>query len=86
LPLHHIIPKHEWIDRFGHMNGVNAKDNTVRLTLSQHAEVHLLLYEINQNENDLLAHKACVGMILRKRPIRIVKKRKKRNQYRKYKI
>lgn len=87
MPLHHIIPKHEWLDRFGDLNGVNAKDNTVRLTLSQHAEVHLLLYELNHNENDLLAHQACVGMILKKRP-RVVKtrkaprrKRKARNQY-----
>lgn len=92
LPLHHIIPKHEWLERFGNMNGVNAKDNTVRLTLSQHAEVHLLLYELNHNESDLLAHQACVGMILKKHP-KVVKrrkqprrKRKARNQYKKYRL
>ena len=92
LPVHHIIPKHEWLDRFGRMDGVNARDNTVRLTLSQHAEVHLLLYELNHNENDLLAHQACVGMILKKKP-RIVRKRKPRqrkrkarSQYRKYSL
>lgn len=92
LPLHHVIPKHEWLERFGSLKGVNTKDNTVRLTLSQHAEVHLLLYELNHNDNDLLAHQACVGMILKHRP-RVVKKRrapkrkrKARNQYRKYSL
>jgi len=75
LPLHHVIPKHEWLERFGNLNGVNAKDNVVRLTLSQHAEVHLLLYELNHNDHDLLAHQACVGMILKKHP-KVVRKRK----------
>jgi hypothetical protein len=94
LPVHHIIPKHEWFERFGNMNGVNAIDNVVKLTLHQHAEVHLLLYELNHNENDLLAHQACVGMLLKKKPVRRYgkkhkaqrKKRNTRNQYRKWSL
>lgn len=89
MPLHHIIPKHEWLERFGTLKGVNAHDNIVFLTLSQHAEVHLLLYELNHNENDLLAHNACVGTLLKKFRLKnitkpLLKKRKVRNQYRRY--
>jgi len=64
LPKHHIIPKYEWFERFGNMKGVNAQDNTCNLTLSQHAEAHMLLYELNHNDRDLEAHQACVGTIL----------------------
>ena len=93
LPIHHIIPKHEWLERFGSLKGVNATDNTVNLTLSQHAEVHLILYELNGNENDLLAYNACVGILLKRKPLKILKKkqyspkkRKARNTYKKYRI
>jgi len=91
MPVHHIIPKHEFLERFGTLNGVNAPDNTVNLTLSQHAEAHLLLYELNHNENDLIAHQACVGTLLKKAQLKQIKrplkrKRKARNQYRRYSI
>jgi len=66
LPKHHIIPKYEWFERFGNMKGVNAQDNTCNLTLSQHAEAHMLLYELNHNDRDLEAHQACVGTILKR--------------------
>lgn len=96
LPKHHIIPKHEWLERFGTMNGVNAKDNLCNLTLSQHAEVHLLLYELNHNDNDLEAHEACVGTILKKQQLNeirnlhnnvpVKKKKKFHRSYRKWHI
>lgn len=91
MPIHHIIPKHEYRERFGTLNGVNAPDNTVLLTLSQHAEVHKILYELNRNENDWLAHQAIVGIILKKSHLREVKrplkrKRKKKSQYRRYSL
>lgn len=91
MPLHHIIPKHEFLERFGNLIGVNHPDNIVNLTLPQHAEVHLLLYELNQNENDLIAHQAVVGMIQKKSCVKKVrkplkKKRKTKNQYRKYSL
>lgn len=81
------------MERFGSLKGVNAPDNTVNLTLSQHAEVHLLLYELNGNDNDLLAYHACAGILLKRKPLKIVKKqyvakkkRKVRNKYKKYRI
>jgi hypothetical protein len=94
LPIHHIIPKHEWLKRFGSLNGVNATDNTVNLTLAQHAQVHLFLYEINNDVNDLLAHQACMGILKKRKPLKILKKkqyaakkkRKTRTKYKKYRI
>jgi len=66
VPRHHIIPRYEWKARFGHLKGVNALDNVVWLTVAQHAEVHLFLYELNHNDLDFQAYQACVG-ILQKR-------------------
>jgi hypothetical protein len=97
LPKHHIIPKHEWLERFGTMNGVNSNDNLCNLTLQQHAEVHLLLYELNHNQNDLEAHEACVGTLLKRQELKekrdlhitepVKKKRKKfHRSYRKWHI
>lgn len=93
MPIHHIIPKHEWLERFGSLNGVNAKDNTVNLTLAQHAQVHLFLYELNHSEHDLLAYDACMGILAKRTPLKILKKkrytakkRKARNRYKKYRI
>jgi len=67
LPRHHCIPKHEWLERFGNLKGVNAKDNICNLTVAQHSEVHLLLYELNHNEYDLIAHQACAGILLKRK-------------------
>jgi len=66
LARHHIIPRYEWKERFGNLKGVNAPDNTVILTMAQHAEVHLLLYELNANDLDLQAYHACMGIILKR--------------------
>jgi len=78
------------------MSGVNAKDNVVRLTIAQHAEAHLMLYELFNNENDLLAHRACIGMLSKRKPTHIFRPKKKhklhkklhnkRNKYRNYSI
>jgi len=66
LARHHIIPRYEWKERFGNLKGVNAPDNTVILTMAQHAEVHLLLYELNANDLDLQAYHACIGILLKR--------------------
>lgn len=60
---HHIIPRYEWKKRFGRLVGFNAEDNVVDLTTEQHAQVHLLLYEINGNEYDMIAFRAITGSI-----------------------
>lgn len=54
---HHIIPKHEWKERFGTLDGVHANDNIVYLTIEQHSEVHKLLYEQYGRWEDFLASK-----------------------------
>ena len=56
MPLHHIIPRHEWKTRFGNLKGLNAKDNTIELTMEQHAHVHAHYYaEITHHEYDRIA-------------------------------
>ncbi len=52
---HHIIPKHEWKERFGDLKGVNDTDNICYLTTEQHAHVHLILFEMYNRENDRIA-------------------------------
>lgn len=42
---HHIIPKHEWMLRFGSLIGIDETDNIVHLTVEQHAEVHKNYWE-----------------------------------------
>lgn len=61
--VHHIIPKHEWIDRFGSLIGVNCQDNLVSLTPEQHAEAHKLLWELNGRWEDKIAYQVLYGQI-----------------------
>lgn len=63
MAIHHIIPRHEWRKRFGNLVGFRAKDNVVDLTTEQHAQAHLLLYELNGNEFDMIAYRAIIGSI-----------------------
>lgn len=60
---HHIIPRHEWKQRFGNLVGFNALDNTVWLTIEQHTQAHQFLYELFGNEYDRIAFQALAGMI-----------------------
>ena len=60
---HHIIPKHEYLKRFGNLIGVDAYDNLINLTVEQHSEVHRLLYELNGYEGDRIASVAIKGDI-----------------------
>lgn len=60
---HHIIPKHEWKERFGNLDGVNDPKNLVTLTLEQHAQVHLLLYEQFRRWEDFLAYQGLTKQI-----------------------
>lgn len=54
---HHVIPKHEWKQRFGSLEGVNSPDNLVTLTLKQHIEAHKWLWEQYQRTADYCAWK-----------------------------
>lgn len=56
MPIHHIIPRHEWKTRFGNLQGCNEKDNLIDLTVEQHAQVHAHYYtEITHHEYDRIA-------------------------------
>lgn len=56
MPIHHIIPRYEWLNRFGTLKGLNAKDNLIELTIEQHAQVHAHYYkEITHHEYDRIA-------------------------------
>lgn len=60
---HHIIPRHEWMSRFGNLNGFNDVDNVVFLSTEQHAQVHGLLFELCGNEFDKIASECLGGQI-----------------------
>ena len=59
---HHIIPRHA--------GGNNSAENLIRLTIEEHAEEHLKLYEVQGNALDLVAYKALTGQITKKDAIR----------------
>jgi hypothetical protein len=61
--IHHVIPKHEWKQRFGSLVGINAPDNLVSLTTEQHVQAHQLLFEINGNQYDRIAWQTLSGQI-----------------------
>lgn len=60
---HHIIPRHEWKTRFGNLQGFNAPDNVVWLTVEQHAQAHKWLWENTGNKYDRLAWMVLSGTI-----------------------
>lgn len=63
---HHVIPKHEWKLRFPgeiDLESYNAPDNVVWLSITQHAQVHGFLFELNGNEYDKIAQVTLAGTI-----------------------
>ena len=60
---HHIIPKHEWKRRFGSLRGIDALDNVVVLSITQHAEAHRWLWEQYGRWEDECAWKGTAGII-----------------------
>lgn len=64
MAIHHIIPRHEWLKRFGNLLGFNKPDNKVNLSTAQHAEVHLHYFnEITHIEYDRVASLAITKQI-----------------------
>jgi len=68
MPWHHIIPLHEWRLRINPLadrrdNDFNASDNRVLLTLAQHAQAHLFLFEITANKYDWVAAQTLSGQM-----------------------
>lgn len=72
---HHIIPKH--------MGGSDDPSNLVKLTIEEHAQAHLELYEKYGDKRDLLAHKTLLGQITRAEAIKIIQKLPKTEQHKK---
>jgi len=60
---HHIIPKHEWKERFTSLEGYHASDNKVVLSIVQHAEAHQWLYETYHRWGDHLASQMLRGQL-----------------------
>lgn len=58
---HHVIPKHEWKERFGSLDGVDSQDNICYLTLEQHVEAHKWLYEQYKRWEDRCAYLCLSG-------------------------
>ena len=56
---HHIIPKHEWKTRFGNLDGVNAIDNLVYLSLEDHAQIHKRMGEEGSKNDELAYRRMC---------------------------
>jgi len=68
MPIHHIIPRHEWKKRFGNLKGLGAPDNLIELTTEQHAEVHMHYYrEITHNHFDRLASEMIRDKLVKRR-------------------
>jgi hypothetical protein len=63
---HHIVPKH--------MGGTDDSTNLVRLTVEEHAQAHLELYEKYGDERDLVAHRMLLGQITKAEAIKIIQK------------
>jgi hypothetical protein len=83
MPVHHIIPKHEWKTRFLTLEGFNDSDNKITLSTGQHAQVHMHYFnEITHLELDRIAALAIMGLIgkeeLHRRISSIVNKGKQR--------
>ncbi len=67
---HHIIPRHEWKQRFGNLQGFNDPDNVVYLSTPQHAQAHQFLFELFSKEEDYIAWKGLSGAIGKDEAIR----------------
>lgn len=52
---HHIVPRHS--------GGSDDTSNLIELTVKEHAEAHLQLFNQHGNELDLIAYKALSGLI-----------------------
>ena len=73
--MHHIIPKHA--------GGTDDPSNLVKLTIEEHAQAHLDLYEKNGDERDLLAYKFLLGQIDKQDLIKVLQKLPKTDQHKK---
>lgn len=72
---HHIVPKHA--------GGSDDPSNLVKLTVEEHAQAHLDLYEKYGDERDLVASRMLKGQITKAEAIKIVQKLPKTKKWKK---
>lgn len=65
------------------MGGTDDSTNLVRLTVEEHAQAHLELYEKYGDERDLVAHRMLLGQITKAEAIKIIQKLPKTEQHKK---
>ena len=63
---HHIIPKH--------MGGTDDPSNLIVLTIEEHAQAHLDLYNEHGYTQDLVAHRMLLGQINKAEAIKLLQK------------
>ena len=72
---HHIVPRH--------MGGPDDASNIVKLTVEEHAEAHLELYQEHGLMQDLVAHRMLLGQIDKAEAIKILQKAPKSERWKK---
>lgn len=72
---HHIVPRY--------MGGTDDPSNLVELTIEEHAQAHLELYNKHGDQRDLLAHRMLLGQIERQEANAILRSLPKTEQHKK---
>ncbi len=72
---HHIIPKY--------MGGTDDESNLVRLTIAEHAQAHLDLYNKYHDVRDHVAYRMLLGQIDKAEALKIIQKLPKTKQHKK---
>ena len=70
---HHIIPKH--------MGGTDDPSNLIELTIEEHAQAHLDLYNKHGYMQDLVAHRMLLGQIDKAEAIKLLQKAPKSERW-----
>ena len=70
---HHILPRY--------MGGTDDPSNLVELTIEEHAQAHLELYNKHGDQRDLLAHRMLLGQVERQEVNAIIRSLPKTDQH-----